>query len=62
MPELEYVYDRTKSGLIYSKPGNRDTARTHEEVAGHDPEGGYRSGLNKQTPMCPSSAMGLIDA
>lgn len=62
MMDLEYVYDPTKRGLIYAKPGNRDTARTHEEVAKDNPEGGYESGLSKQTPMCPSRAMGLYDA
>lgn len=60
--DLEYFYDPTKRGLIYSKPGNRDMARTHEEVAKDDPEDGYKSGLSKQAPMCPSRAMGLIDA
>ena len=61
MMDLEYVYDPTKNGLVYAKPGNRDTARTHEEVSRDEAEDGYKSGLVKQTPMCPSRAMGLID-
>lgn len=62
MIDLEYFYDPTKRGLIYAKPGNRDTARSHEEVAKDNVEGGYESGLVRKTPMCPSRAMGLIDA
>jgi hypothetical protein len=60
--DLEYIYDPTKRGLIYSKPGNQHKARTHEEVAKDTPEEGYESGLAKQTPMCPSRVMGLYDA
>lgn len=60
IPGLPYIYDRTKNGLIYYTPGNRDVARTHEEVANDTPEDGYKSGLAKKTPMCPPDPWSII--
>jgi len=60
MSDLEYIYDPTKRGLIYQKPGNRCTGRTREELAQDTPEDGYKSGLAKQTPM--KRPVGIFDA
>ena len=60
MEDLDYYFDPTKRGLIYSKPGNRDKVKSHEEIA-KDSGGGVSEGLSKKKPMCPSRAMGLID-
>lgn len=59
MEDLSYFFDPTKRGLIYSKPGNRDQARSREELAS-DNSATLEEGVSVKRPMCPSRKMGLI--
>ena len=49
--ELDYLYDPTKRGLVYAKPGNRDVGRTPEEVA-KDGGQSLEEGLSVKKPLC----------
>jgi len=44
---------KTKHGLIYSAPGNRDKVHTRQEREAVSEGSCIEEGLSSKTPMCP---------
>lgn len=58
------MYDKTKVGLIYAKPGNQCKARTRDEVAAAaavKTSDGVKSGLSHQEAMNRPEGYGLLE-